>query len=66
MLQQISQQLQAGKAKIVKELVRQAIEQGYTPRIFWKTACSTAWASSVKSLRRMKCLFPKYWSLPAL
>ena len=32
MLQQISQQLQAGKAKIVKELVRQAIEQGYTPQ----------------------------------
>ena len=32
MLQQISQQLQAGKAKIVKELARQAIEQGYTPQ----------------------------------
>ena len=32
MLQQISLQLQAGKAKIVKELVRQAIEQGYTPQ----------------------------------
>ena len=32
MLQQISEQLQAGKAKIVKELVRQAIEQGYTPQ----------------------------------
>ena len=32
MLQQISEQLQAGKAKIVKELVRQAIDQGYTPQ----------------------------------
>ena len=31
-LNQISEQLQAGKAKIVKELVKQAIEQGYTPQ----------------------------------
>lgn len=31
-LEQISEQLQAGKAKIVKELVQQAIDQGYTPQ----------------------------------
>lgn len=31
-LKQISEQLQAGKAKIVKELVKQAIDQGYTPQ----------------------------------
>ena len=31
-LQEISQQLQAGKAKIVKGLVQQAIDQGYAPQ----------------------------------
>lgn len=31
-LQEISKQLQAGKAKIVKELVQQAIDQGYSPQ----------------------------------
>lgn len=31
-LKQISEQLQAGKAKIVKGLIQQAIDQGYTPQ----------------------------------
>jgi len=31
-LNEISEMLQAGKAKIVKELVQQAIDQGYTPQ----------------------------------
>lgn len=38
-LNEISTYLQAGKAPKVKELVQQAIDEGISPRTFWRTAC---------------------------
>ena len=41
-LNDISENLQRGKAKVVKELVQQAIEQGIPPSRSWTRACSAA------------------------
>ncbi len=40
-LTEISENLQRGKAKVVKELVQQAIDEGIPAR-FWRRVCSAA------------------------
>lgn len=51
-LQEISVQLQAGKAKILKQPVPQAIDAGIPPSGFWTKVCWQASTSSVPSSKK--------------
>ena len=63
-LEQISEQLQAGKAKIVKELVQQAIDQGYTPQDILEKGLLHGMSALAKSSKRTRYSYLKFWLPP--
>ena len=64
-LTDISENLQRGKAKIVKELVQQAIDEGIPVQQILDEGLLSGMASSARSSRTTKCSCPRCWWRPA-
>ena len=63
-LQEISEKLQAGKAKIVKGLVQQAIDEGYTPQDILEKGLLHGMGIIGEKFKRNEVFVPKCWWLP--
>ena len=63
-LHEISLQLQAGKAKIVKNLVQQAIDEGIPAQKILEEGLLAGMNIVGEKFKKTRFLFRKFWSLP--
>lgn len=65
LLEQISEHLQKGKAKEVRELVQQAVDEGIPSQIILEEGLLSGMGIISEKFKRMRSLCPKCWWQPA-
>ena len=61
LIQEISEYLQKGRAKNVKALVQQAIDEGIDPKVILNEGLLSGMMIIEENSKTMKFLFRKYW-----